>query len=150
LRGVPIGYSTANTLLNSSSKIMRGSKGDATVLLPTVMTAVPLILDRITKAVHDKVQQGTPLQKALFELAYNYKAKWVRRGLTTPMIDALVFKKIAEVIGGNLRVIVSGGAPLSPETQEFIRVALCTHVVQGYGLTETTGKEENFKNFTKL
>jgi long-chain acyl-CoA synthetase len=119
---------------------MKGSKGDVTVVRPTAMTAVPLILDRITKAVTDQVSKGTPLQKAVFKLAYDYKLKWVRLGLTTPMIDSLVFKKITRVMGGKLRVIVSGGAPLSPETQEFVRVVLCAAVVQGYGLTETTGK----------
>lgn len=124
---------------------MKGSKGDMTFLQPTCMTVVPLILDRITKAVNERIARGTPMQKALFKLAYNYKAKWVRRGLSTPMIDSLIFKKIAQVMGGNLRVLVTGGAPLSPDTHEFVKVALCTVVVQGYGLTETTGKMENQK-----
>jgi long-chain acyl-CoA synthetase len=118
---------------------MKGSKGDASVLQPTCMTTVPLILDRITKTVTEKVSQGTPLQKAIFKLAYDYKAKWLNLGLTTPMIDALVFKKIAKVMGGKLRVLASGGAPLSPETHEQVRIVLCCEVVQGYGLTETTG-----------
>ena len=41
-------------------------------------------------------------------------------------------------MGGRLRVMVCGGAPLSPEVHERIRVLLCIAVVQGYGLTETT------------
>lgn len=121
---------------------MRGSQGDATVLQPTCMTAVPLILDRITKTINDKVSQGTPLEKAIFKFAYNYKTKWIRWGLTTPMVDALVFKKIAKVMGGKLRVIVSGGAPLSANTHEHVKVVLCVDVVQGYGLTETTGNDQ--------
>jgi long-chain acyl-CoA synthetase len=103
------------------------------------MTAVPLILDRITKTINERVSKGTSLQKAVFKLAYDYKAKWVRRGMTTPMIDALVFKRIAQVMGGRLRVVVTGGAPLSPETHEHIRIVLCVDLSQGYGLTETTG-----------
>jgi hypothetical protein len=43
LTGVPIGYSTPLTMIDSSSKIMRGCKGDASVLNPTVMTSVPVI-----------------------------------------------------------------------------------------------------------
>lgn len=42
LTGVPIGYSTPNTLTDQSSKIKRGCKGDATVLKPTAMTGVPV------------------------------------------------------------------------------------------------------------
>lgn len=42
LTGVPIGYSSPLTMIDSSSKIQRGSKGDASVLHPTCMTAVPV------------------------------------------------------------------------------------------------------------
>jgi len=42
LSGVPIGYSSPLTLIDSSSKIQRGSKGDASVLHPTCLTAVPV------------------------------------------------------------------------------------------------------------
>jgi len=49
LNGVPIGYSTPLTLIDSSSKIMRGSKGDASVLHPTCLTAVPVSIFQIGK-----------------------------------------------------------------------------------------------------
>lgn len=42
LMGVPIGYSTPLTMIDSSSKIKKGTKGDASVLHPTCMTAVPV------------------------------------------------------------------------------------------------------------
>lgn len=41
-------------------------------------------------------------------------------------------------MGGRLRILLTGGAPLSPETQEFIQLCLCVDVIQGYALTETT------------
>lgn len=138
LTGVPIGYSTPNTLIDSSSKIMKGCKGDAGVLKPTAMTSVPLILDRISKGINDKVNNGSPLQKVIFQFAYNYKQKWTRRGYTTPFLDALIFKKISQLMGGRVRAIISGGAPLSADTHEQIRLCLCVEVCQGYGLTETT------------
>lgn len=50
----------------------------------------------------------------------------------------LIFKKIAKLMGGRVRVMLAGGAPLSPDTHEQIKLCLCTDVVQGYGLTETT------------
>ena len=46
LFGVRIGYSTPNTLLDKSTMVKKGSLGDANMLRPTVMAAVPLILDR--------------------------------------------------------------------------------------------------------
>lgn len=50
----------------------------------------------------------------------------------------MIFKKISKLIGGRVRVMLAGGAPLSPDTHEQIKLCLCTDVVQGYGLTETT------------
>ena len=40
-------------------------------------------------------------------------------------------------VGGRVRGMLSGGAPLNPKTQEFLRQCLCCPVIQGYGLTET-------------
>ena len=45
--------------------------------------------------------------------------------------------QIAAGLGGEVRAIVSGGAPLAPHVEEFLKVAMCAPVVQGYGLTET-------------
>ena len=51
LFGVSIGYSSPYTLTDSSLYIKPGGKGDASVLRPTVMAAVPLIIDRIYKGI---------------------------------------------------------------------------------------------------
>lgn len=117
---------------------MRGCQGDANVLQPSVMTIVPLILDRISKTIDEKLNKATPMQKAVFDVAYRYKIRKLRRGFSTPILDHFIFKKMARVMGGRLRVMLSGGAPLSPETHDKIRVVLCCVVAQGYGLTETT------------
>lgn len=53
--GGSIGYSSPLTLSDTSSKIKKGTKGDATVLRPTVMASVPAILDRVRDGVHKKV-----------------------------------------------------------------------------------------------
>lgn len=50
----------------------------------------------------------------------------------------MVFKKTSELMGGSLRFILCGGAPLSPETHTLIKICLCETVQQGYGLTETS------------
>ena len=42
-------------------------------------------------------------------------------------------------LGGRLRFMVSGGGPLSKETQQFMNIVFCCPVGQGYGLTETCG-----------
>lgn len=41
--------------------------------------------------------------------------------------------QIKEGLGGKLRLILSGGAPLAPSVETFLRVVTCAHVLQGYG-----------------
>lgn len=50
-----------------------------------------------------------------------------------------LFKKVRALLGGNVRMMLSGGAPLSPATQRFMNICFCCPVGQGYGLTETCG-----------
>lgn len=50
---------------------------------------------------------------------------------------SVIFSQVKQALGGRVRLIVSGGAPLSPDTHEFIKTCVCNTVVQGYGLTET-------------
>lgn len=52
----------------------------------------------------------------------------------SPMADFIAFRKIRDKLGGRIRLLVSGGAPLSPEIEEFLRVTCCCFVVQGYGI----------------
>merc|ERR1719474_1755478 len=135
--GVPVGYSSPNTMTDMSTKVKRGHKGDASVLKPTMMCVVPLILDRIYKNIIDSVdKRGANFQK-VFEFCYRYKLYWTRSGSTTPIVDKIVFNKIKALLGGKMRFAITGGAPLSPETHDFIRVCLGLTLVQGYTMTET-------------
>ena len=138
LSGVPIGYSSPLTMIDSSSKIQRGSKGDASVLRPTCVTSVPLILDRICKGINEKVKKSGPLSRTIFRFAYEYKLKWYKRGYDTPTCNKYVFGAARQVLGGKVRLILCGGAPLTPDTQTQVKMCLCATLTQGYGLTETT------------
>ena len=52
--GVPVGYSSANTMTDLSTAIKRGDKGDVTLLQPTLICSVPLVLIRIQKVRKEK------------------------------------------------------------------------------------------------
>ncbi|KAL0849640.1 hypothetical protein ABMA28_013897 [Loxostege sticticalis] len=138
IAGVPIGYSTPLTMLDSSNKIMKGTKGDATTLQPTCITTVPLIMDRVSKGITDKVSKSGEFASAFFKWAYTYKQAWMRRGYDTPLLNRVMFSKVRGLLGGRLRLMLSGGAPLSPDTHAQLKICLCSDVVTGYGLTETT------------
>ncbi|XP_038555827.1 long-chain-fatty-acid--CoA ligase 4 [Micropterus salmoides] len=137
--GCRIGYSSPQTLSDQSTKIKKGSKGDCSVLRPTLMAAVPEIMDRINKNVMSKVQEMGFIQKKLFTLGYKYKLEQIKRGYDAPLCNALLFQKVKKLLGGRVRMMMSGGAPLSADTQRFMNVCFCCPVGQGYGLTETCG-----------
>ncbi|XWS23746.1 hypothetical protein CRYUN_Cryun28dG0041600 [Craigia yunnanensis] len=141
--GGVIGYGNPLTLTDTSSKIKAGTKGDATELSPTVMAAVPAILDRVRDGVRKKVDAKGGLSKKLFDLAYSRRLSAINGswfgawGLEKFLWDSLVFKKVRAVLGGRIRFLLSGGAPLSADTQRFINICLGAPIGQGYGLTET-------------
>ncbi|MCO5592620.1 hypothetical protein L7F22_046623 [Adiantum nelumboides] len=128
--GAAIGYGSPLTLTDTSSKVKKGTKGDASELSPTLMTAVPAILDRLRDGVRKTVDIKGGLAKKLFDIAYQRRLAAIEGswfGAWGPekfLWDALVFKKIRAVLGGHVRGMLSGGAPLSGDTQRFINICM--------------------------
>jgi len=135
--GIPIGYSSVKTFTDSGTGLSKGCKGDSTVLKPSMVCVVPLVLDKIYKGIKSKVSARGPFFSKLIDLCYNYRLKWVRSGHDTPIMNAILFKKFKAIIGGNIRVLLSGGAPLAPDAHDYCRTLLGITLLQGYGLTET-------------
>ncbi|KAK0589331.1 hypothetical protein LWI29_012780 [Acer saccharum] len=68
--GCAIGYGSTLTITGTSSKIKKGTKGDASVLKPNLMAAVPAILDRVREGVVKKVEEKGGIAKNLFKIGY--------------------------------------------------------------------------------
>jgi len=136
--GVGVGYSHPNTLTDKSTMVRRGHKGDASVLQPTIMFCVPLILDRIYKGVTENIRKKGAFVSALMDFCIKYKLDCSRMGEQTPIMDKLIFRSIRMLVGGRVRAIMSGGAPLSEDTHDYLRTVLGVILLQGYGLTETS------------
>lgn len=115
---------------------------DVKALQPTFFAGVPRVVERIYDGVQAKLKSASPLRRFLFSAFFNWKRFFMRLGYKAHeaswLGDKLVFEKIREaVVGHRIRLILAGGAPLSASVEEFMRVALCVPVLQGYGLTET-------------
>ncbi|KAJ8616315.1 hypothetical protein MRB53_035687 [Persea americana] len=110
-------------------------------LKPTIFCAVPRVLDRIYTGLTEKIASGGFLKHTLFNMAYAYKQRNMRKGSkheeASPTADKIIFSKVKQGLGGNVRLILSGAAPLAAHVEAFLRVVTCAHVLQGYGLTET-------------
>jgi len=93
---------------------------------PTVMLAVPLIIEKMYKArIMPEIQKKWTLRTA-------YKIPAARR-----MINRKAGKKLMKTFGGELRMFPIGGASIAPEVEQFMREAGFPYAV-GYGLTETS------------
>jgi len=136
LLGCRIGYGSPRTL---TSAFVRNCDGDIKELKPTILVAVPTVLERIKKGVERKIASSKPMVQKLFKFAYAMKEPIKKAGGSTPILDAIVFNKLKAEIGGRLKLMVSGGAYLAPEVQLFMQTCFNVTVCQGYGLTETCG-----------
>ncbi|XP_069316489.1 long-chain-fatty-acid--CoA ligase 5 isoform X1 [Eulemur rufifrons] len=111
---------------------------DMKTLKPTVFPTVPRLLNRV----YDKVQNEakTPLKKFLLNLAVTSKFKEVQKGIIRrdSFWDKLIFAKIQDNLGGKVRILVTGAAPISSSVLTFLRAAVGCPVHEAYGQTECT------------
>jgi long-chain acyl-CoA synthetase len=129
---------TLNTDLNRLANDMRAAA-------PDYFLNVPALLERMRRAVDEQLWKTGGLALTIYSRA---KGAWVRKqqgkanildGLWLTAANMLVFPTIRKkMIGQNLRALICGSAPLNLETQLYFMM-LGIPVLQGYGLTETTG-----------
>ncbi len=119
-----------------------------TELKPTILVSVPRIYEKIFSKIQSEVANSPTLQKGIFAWAVSVGKSYVKLKAELQPIpvsleikyrvaDSLVFKKVRNKLGGNIRLTVSGGAPLSRDLCEFFH-ACGIQILEGYGLTETT------------
>ena len=131
MAGATVGYGTPRTLTGATARPC----GDLEEFKPMFFVGVPRIFDTILKGVEAKLPKG--LAGRLFSRAYSDRLAAYDEGKLIAGYDATVFKATRATIGGRCRCVVSGGAPLSAKTQQYMSVIFGCPVVQGYGLTET-------------
>ncbi|KAH9598916.1 AMP-dependent synthetase/ligase [Trypanosoma melophagium] len=132
IRGCVIGFGNPRTLTNNFAK----PHGDFAEYRPVIVVAVPRIFVTIKKAVEAKLPPPGSFKRTIFDRAYRSRLKALKEGKDTPYYNTKVFAQIREALGGRVRVMLSGGGPMSPSTQEFVNVVFGM-IVQGWGLTET-------------
>lgn len=131
--GATIGYADPKTLTATGSSPI----GALEAFGPTVMAGVPKIWDVIKKGAEAKLKKGSPVVQFLFSVAFEARAYALTHNYDTPLLNAVIFKKFKSLVGGNLRLAISGGGPLNPDVQTFVRTCFGCPIIQGYGLTET-------------
>lgn len=105
---------------------------------PTAIVVVPRLLEKIYAKIAEQISNTTGLKRLIgkwaFSLARTENPNFFQH-MFKPIADLLAFGKFREALGGNLRIVISGGAPLSPQLQSFFD-NIGIRIYEGWGLTE--------------
>lgn len=103
-------------------------------LRPTIVLGVPLVWRRMKDKIQGKLDASKGFKGKLVKWAFAQKSGTLSHWIA----DMLVFRTIRNGLGGRLRILGSGGAPISPDVLKFFK-AVGLEIIEAYGLTETTG-----------
>ncbi|KAK6755234.1 hypothetical protein RB195_013922 [Necator americanus] len=111
---------------------------DIQILQPTIISLVPRLLNKLHDQIHAQFTKKNILVRKLFEYAKQAKLKLLHNGIQKhdTVWDKLIFKKIHQAVGGHVRMLTTGGAPVIPAVMDFSRIAYGCPLVEGYGQTE--------------
>ncbi|KAM7111284.1 long-chain-fatty-acid--CoA ligase 1 isoform 3-T8 [Molossus nigricans] len=111
---------------------------DLKTLQPTIFPVVPRLLNRMFDRIFG--QANTTLKRWLLDFASKRKEAELRSGIirNNSLWDKLIFRKIQANLGGKVRLMVTGAAPVSATVLTFLRAALGCQFYEGYGQTECT------------
>jgi len=116
---------------------IRNLADDIKTLRPSLLPVVPRVLNRIYDKVMTAVNKSI-VRKLLFSIAIKYKMYELRNGIirNTSWVDKVLFKRIRAEMGGNIKFIITGSAPIGEDVLNVIRATMGCPVVEGYGQTE--------------
>jgi long-chain acyl-CoA synthetase len=115
------------------------------IVRPTLMAAVPRIFEKVYAGVQSNMAEEGGVKEKLFNWAFKIGRREYDKklngenygGWQLNLADKLIFSKVRERLGGNLRYMVSGSAALSAEINEWFDI-VGMPILEGYGLTETS------------
>ena len=97
--------------------------------------AVPRLLNKIHAKITANVAATGGVKQKLFNTAIETKIVNLQTSCsyTHGMYDAVVFKKIKALLGSNVRLMITGSAPIAKEVMDFMKCAFCCPILEGYG-----------------
>lgn len=111
------------------------------MLKPTLFPSVPRLFSRIYSKIKERLDGLTGCKGWLAQKAIAVKTDALRNGpwYNNGCYDKLVFSKVAALLGGDVKYMLSASAPIDPSVLEFLKICFCCPMLEGYGLTETSG-----------
>ncbi len=147
---VACGASVATTQVGRTPlETLKNVPGNIKEVKPHVLLSVPALAKNFRKSIESSIHKQGPKVEKLFKfalkVAYEYNQDGFSKGkgwrfMLKPLValfDKILFKKVREAFGGNIKFFVGGGALLDSELQRFF-YAVGMPMLQGYGLSEAT------------
>jgi long-chain acyl-CoA synthetase len=121
---------------------------DLLVVRPTVMSGVPRVFEKLHARIVEKGHQQQGVKRVIFDRAMALavdrgarlaagQALTLAQRLESRVAEAMVYQRIRDGLGGRMRFVVSGSAPLRVDLGHFF-YGIGLPILEGYGLTETS------------
>lgn len=99
------------------------------IIKPTVVSMVPRILNRVYDTIMTEVNKSKIKKFLITQALHNEKPS---------LFSRFIFRKVRDLFGGEITLMVTGSAPITQEVLHFFRIALGVPVLEAYGQTEST------------
>lgn len=130
-----VGWSVSVYYLNDPKLVAKACQ----MIHPTILVVVPRLLEKIYARLIANVDQAGFLKRTIghwaFDLANDEHDDSLYKQLLHPIADKIVYSTLREAFGGEIRIIISGGAPLNPHLAHFY-IDIGLPIYEGWGLTE--------------
>jgi long-chain acyl-CoA synthetase len=95
---------------------------DIAALRPTFLVGAPRVWSRLYDKLTLTISTSGFVKRTLFSVGFNAKKNAMAKGQASPLWDGILFSKTKARLGGRVRFILSGSAPLDPKLAEFLKM----------------------------
>lgn len=116
---------------------------DLALLRPTIFLSVPRLFNKFYDKIKAGIEKTQGPKRKLVDRAIETKLHNLKTSCTYThtFYDAIVFKKMRNVLGGRVKFMLTGSAPISLEVLDFLKICFSCPIIEGYGQTEGLGAE---------
>jgi long-chain acyl-CoA synthetase len=100
---------------------------------------VPRLYNKLYQSIKAKMDEATGCNRWMIHNGFATKQVAATRGVyTNGCYDSLIFKKVKNILGGRVRIMITGSAPINAVVLDYLRICFCCPILEGYGMAESS------------